>query len=131
MKLDEWLIGVGFTGGALAFFGLSLPWKTIVVGQVTGFELMHATFPFLTFLGSLLAVAASIAMLATGNRTLGMLLLIGGILVILGAGLTLSLFGRRWSLVDCSPGYGIYVSSIGGILILISAAGLKKMQQSL
>ena len=146
------LLVIGLIGGILAAVGIFLSWASIqaevegltISADITGLDMakgettiMGTTVPgpeepspYIVLVGGILALVGAIGALAIGTKKAGVkklsiLLAIGGLIAILGAGWgfsvvetgTVSLFG--FGTVSSSYGYGLYLCFVGGILALI------------
>lgn len=146
------LLVIGLIGGILAAVGVFLSWASIqaevegfstISADITGWDMakgettiMGITVPgpsepspYVVLVGGILALIGAIGALAAGAKKAGVklsiLLAIGGLIAIVGAGWgfsvvetgTVSLIGI--GNVSSSYGYGLYMCLVGAILALI------------
>lgn len=155
--MDKRLLVIGLIGGILAIAGVFTAWATMdmsgtLMGEtisvsvsVSGMDMARGemtvmgttqsvpseSYPYIALAGGILALIGALGVLASpGLRKLGILLAIGGILAIVGAGWgfsdietgTISVIGLTASV---GYGYGLYLCLIGGILGLVGVLGLR------
>jgi hypothetical protein len=102
--------------------------ETVPVGE-------SANYPYIALAGGVLALVGALGVLASpGKRILLAILVIGGLLAIIGAGLgfadietgseTITYSGTSMA-ATASYGFGLYLCVVGGILGLINVLGFK------
>jgi hypothetical protein len=115
---------IGIVGGILVLVGMFLPWLT-ATNSITGesASLMGAMFPIFGWLALIFGVLGLI-FVAIGSRGMCIAGLIMGILAFIMVLLGFALSATLVSLLSggiVAVGYGIYISMIGSIILIVGA----------